>query len=542
MVPSLVPSPQLPEIKNWKVLPFHWLMNRVTRYLPLIYFPFDPQSGEVQILKSLDFEKSESTISLSVRADKNSETTLTDSFTLTLLDINEPPILTLADNRVELTENTGTFVTSALALDPEGSPLTFGISKKLDHANFSINVATGEISFQNSPDFENPADANGDNIYQIELTVSDGKNLTRKTLEVQVKDDPLDTLEISSNPKNLTVQEGLPAGIEIASFSFGDKADARFSLLADENADMHHFFLTPEGQLLTTESLSKDQSEQHLLVVEAKLANTVKRKKVFVSVIENPSPVLEKDDYSEWALMIRDTRVVNDPMRTGLNIIENIKGTSGGVIVTTQQPHGRKTGDSVVLADVKGISVNEVKNWNFIIDQVEEKSFRLNTFEKIDGKYTGKIGNPINTSGIFIKNTEASLLGTWTFGHLLGNMVGEQDDPMDFFSHFISQWTFDQTINGWLAANKKSTFNGIIQLSPNFHSDFSIGNRLDLFKAKSIHEIHDAGEGRFVFCMTGISLSKTTMVFWLTLEQAKKRHSFLNTDKRLPILNTNKMD
>ena len=262
------------------------------------------------------------------------------------------------------------------------------------------------------------------------------------------------------------------------------------------------FLFDPEGQLLTTESLSKDQSEQHLLVVEA-TANTVKRKKVFVSVIENPSPVLEKDDYSEWALMIRDTRVVNDPMRTGLNIIENIKGTSGGVIVTTQQPHGRKTGDSVVLADVKGISVNEVKNWNFMIDQVEEKSFRLNTFEKIDGKYTGNIGKPVSSSGIFIKNTEASLLGTWTFGHLLGNMVGEQDDPMDFFLHFISQWKFDQTINGWLAANKKSTFNVGSSFAKLPFRLLSIGNRLDLFKAKSIHEIEDAGEGRFVFCLTG---------------------------------------
>ena len=396
--------------------------------------------------------------------------------------------------------------------------------KNLDHANFSINVATGEISFQQSPDFENPADANGDNTYNIELTVSDGKNLVAKTLEVKVKDDPLDTLEISSNPKNLSVEEGLPAGIEIASFSFGDKADARFSLLADENADMHHFFLTPEGQLLSMESLSKDQSEQHLLVVEAKLANTVKRKKVFVSVIENQSPVLEKDDYSEWALMIRDTRVVNDPMRTGLNIIENIKGTSGGVIVTTQQPHGRKTGDSVVLADVKGISVNEVKNWNFMIDQVEEKSFRLNTFEKIDGKYTGKIGSPINTSGKF---ETGFLLGQWTFGHLLGNMVGEQDDPMDFLKHFLSQWTFEQTINGWPTDKKRKIFNGInTSFAKLPFRLLAIGNRLDLFKATSVHDVHDAGEGRFVFCMTG-SFSEVEEEGFLVNKGTKINSSFI---------------
>ena len=487
-------------------------------------FSIDPQSGEVQILKSLDFETSESTISLSVRADKNSETTLTDSLSLTLVDVNEPPILTLADNRVELTENTGTFVTSVSASDPEASPLTFGISKKLDHANFSINVATGEISFLQSPDFENPADANGDNTYNIELTVSDGKNLVAKTLEVKVKDDPLDTLEIVSNPTQISVEEGLPAGMEIASFSFGDKTDASFSLVADENADMHHFFLTPEGQLLTMESLRQEHAEQHLLVVEAKLANIVKRKKVFVRVVKNTSPVLEKDDYSEWALMIRDTRVVNDPLRTGLNIIDDIKTTSKGVIVTTNQPHGRKTGDSVVLADVKGISVNEVKNWNFMIDQVEEKSFRLNTFEKIDGKYTGKIGSPINTSGKF---ETGFLLGQWTFGHLLGNMVGEQDDPMDFLKHFLSQWTFEQTINGWPTDKKRKIFNGInTSFAKLPFRLLAIGNRLDLFKATSVHDIHDAGEGRFVFCMTG-SFSEVEEAGFLVNKGNKINSSFI---------------
>ena len=59
--------------------------------------------------------------------------------------------------------------------------------------------------------------------------------------------------------------------------------------------------------------------------------------------------------------MIRDTRVVNDPMRTGLNIIENIKGTSGGVIVTTQQPHGEKLVIPWYWRMLR-ISVNEVKN------------------------------------------------------------------------------------------------------------------------------------------------------------------------------------
>ena len=169
-----------------------------------------------------------------------------------------------------------------------------------------------------------------------------------------------------------------------------------------------------------------------------------------------------------------------------------------------------------------------------MIDQVEEKSFRLNTFEKIDGKYTGKIGNPINTSGKF---ETGFLLGQWTFGHLLGNMVGEQDDPMDFLKHFLSQWTFEQTINGWPTDKKRKIFNGInTSFAKLPFRLLAIGNRLDLFKATSVHDVHDAGEGRFVFCMTGSFSEVEEEGFWLTREPKLILRLFSNMDKRLPIL------
>ena len=136
-------------------------------------FSIHPQSGEVQILKSLNFESSESTISLSVRADEL-ETTLTDSFTLTLLDINEAPILTLADNRLNSRRTRELLSPLHWHWTPKAVPLL--VFQKLDHANFSINVATGEISFKNSRILKTLR-MQMVTIFTDELTVSDGKNL-----------------------------------------------------------------------------------------------------------------------------------------------------------------------------------------------------------------------------------------------------------------------------------------------------------------------------------------------------------------------------
>ena len=64
---------------------------------------------------------------------------------------------------------------------------------------------------------------------------------------------------------------------------------------------------------------------------------------------------LSQEDYFEKVLLIRDPLVVDNPLRTGLNPIKKITQTDdGGIMITTKFPHGRETGDSVVMDGVKG--------------------------------------------------------------------------------------------------------------------------------------------------------------------------------------------
>ncbi len=89
-----------------------------------------------------------------------------------------------------LAENT-TAVGLVSATDPEGSALTYSIAGGADAARFAVNATTGALSFLAAPDFEAPADANGDNQYVLTVRVSDGASIpTLQAVTVSVTDAP----------------------------------------------------------------------------------------------------------------------------------------------------------------------------------------------------------------------------------------------------------------------------------------------------------------------------------------------------------------
>lgn len=85
---------------------------------------------------------------------------------------NRPPSITSPATANVAENSTGTVYT-ATATDPDGNPLTFSLSGGADRAAFSI-TAGGALSFAQPPDFENPTDADANNAYQVQLSVSDG--------------------------------------------------------------------------------------------------------------------------------------------------------------------------------------------------------------------------------------------------------------------------------------------------------------------------------------------------------------------------------
>ncbi len=62
--------------------------------------------------------------------------------------------------------------------DSEGAGLTYSLTGGEDQALFTLGSSTGVLTFTNAPDFENPGDANGDNDYLAQVTVTDSSGLT----------------------------------------------------------------------------------------------------------------------------------------------------------------------------------------------------------------------------------------------------------------------------------------------------------------------------------------------------------------------------
>ncbi|MFT5126115.1 MAG: hypothetical protein ACI97B_004768, partial [Verrucomicrobiales bacterium] len=69
------------------------------------------------------------------------------------------------------------------ASDPEGDSdngngLTYSLSGGVDQSLFALDTQTGILTFLAVPDFEAPTDANGDNTYEVQITVTDAGGLT----------------------------------------------------------------------------------------------------------------------------------------------------------------------------------------------------------------------------------------------------------------------------------------------------------------------------------------------------------------------------
>jgi len=95
---------------------------------------------------------------------------------------NRPPAMT-SPATASAPENGGGAIYTATATDPDGNPLTFSLSGGADRAAFSI-TAGGALSFAQIPDFEAPADADSNNVYLVQIAVSDGT--TSATLDLSV--------------------------------------------------------------------------------------------------------------------------------------------------------------------------------------------------------------------------------------------------------------------------------------------------------------------------------------------------------------------
>ena len=197
-------------------------------------FSFDPATAQLRVAEALDYETATTyTIGVQVQDGQddsgNSDTAVDDTIevTITVEDLDEGfEISGVAFITRE--ENTTGVLETYTATDPEGKDLTWSRGGT-DGDDFTL--ADGALSFAMTPDYEAPldSDGDGDNVYSLDVSASDGVNVTTVAVTVAVVD--INELPIVTGPSERTIEENSDG--EIATYTATD----------------------PEGRLLTWDVL-----------------------------------------------------------------------------------------------------------------------------------------------------------------------------------------------------------------------------------------------------------------------------------------------
>ena len=127
---------------------------------------------------------------------------------VTLVTTNAAPTITSngggATAAIARSES-GTSITFVKATDPEGQALSYSISGGADAARFSLNATTGLLTLIAPLDFEAPADAGGNNVYDVIVAARDSAGATdTQALAVTITNVAGVTLTGTSSANTLT--------------------------------------------------------------------------------------------------------------------------------------------------------------------------------------------------------------------------------------------------------------------------------------------------------------------------------------------------
>ncbi|MEM5518889.1 hypothetical protein WNY37_18160 [Henriciella sp. AS95] len=111
-------------------------------------------------------------------------------------------------------ENTAGVILTARASDADGDPVRFSISGGADAAAFDLGATSGNLRFSSPPDFESPADSDGNNVYALTLQASDDAGGTAsQSVTVTVTDVDESSAGVRYRDRvfsNVTTQRNLP--------------------------------------------------------------------------------------------------------------------------------------------------------------------------------------------------------------------------------------------------------------------------------------------------------------------------------------------
>ena len=194
------------------------------------------------------------TVTVTATDGQPSPLTAMQTFTITVTDVaNENAPVFTNGAKVNVSEGSP-IATTVTATDADaGETVTFMLTGGADESLFTLSPA-GELRFKTVPDYEDPADADEDNRYEVIVTATDGRVTTMQTLTITVTNvndnAPVFTkgtamVEVSEGTKVATTVTATDADVgQTVTFTLAGGAD--FGLFSITSAGVLTFNVVPD--------------------------------------------------------------------------------------------------------------------------------------------------------------------------------------------------------------------------------------------------------------------------------------------------------
>ena len=185
------------------------------------------------------------------------------TFIKVVVDDQDPPLVVSGNTSINYAEDGTSAVATYSVPNAGGTTVTWTLLGD-DKRDFSISSA-GVLTFKTPPDYENPADSNGDNVYRVTIHASNGTS-TGALLDVAIN---------ITKPKPNTPATGTPT--ISGTTQVGQTLTASVSNIADEdglnNASFSYQWIANDG---TSDANISGATDAAYTLVEADAGKTIK--------------------------------------------------------------------------------------------------------------------------------------------------------------------------------------------------------------------------------------------------------------------------
>ncbi|WP_369160732.1 Ig-like domain-containing protein [Candidatus Thiodiazotropha sp. LNASS1] len=195
-----------------------------------------------------------------------------------VVSVNDSPVITSHgenENVLLSLEENATLVTMVTADDPENDALTYAIDGGADLGLFSIDPMSGELVFIHAPDMENPLDAGQDNLYQVQVLVSDGNGGTdRQSFTIEVTDvDEFDVgllMDVEDAPDAISLSGSINDGVGITVWAEDpDSSHNRITYSLDDDSNGLFAIDPANGTITLVSTVENRDASQFEITVRA---------------------------------------------------------------------------------------------------------------------------------------------------------------------------------------------------------------------------------------------------------------------------------